>query len=173
MNKLANPLELCGFEFIEFVSKDGDLDEIFQTIGFSKVAKHKSKNVYLWRQGNINIILNYQPESYAAFFFKEHGPSACAMGFRTKDAAKAFNKAVELGAEPIYSKIGPMELNIPAIKGIGGSPIFLVDRDIYQSDFIFFDDMNLHPVGTGLKEIDHLTHNVYKGRMQYWSDFYV
>ena len=172
MNKLANPLELCGFEFIEFVSKDGDLDEIFQTIGFTQVAKHKSKNVYLWRQGNINIILNYQPESYAAYFFKEHGPSASAMGFRTKDAAKAFNKAIQLGAEPIYSKIGPMELNIPAIKGIGGSPIFLVDRDIYQSDFIFFNDVPLNPVGTGLKEIDHLTHNVYKGRMQYWADFY-
>ena len=172
MNELANPLELCGFEFIEFVAEDGNLDEIFQTIGFSPVAKHKSKNIYLWRPGNINIILNYQPESHAAYFFKEHGPSACAMGFRTKDAAKAFNKAVELGAEPLYSKIGPMELNIPAIKGIGGSPIFLVDRDIYQNDFVFFEDVDLHPVGTGLKEIDHLTHNVYRGRMQYWSDFY-
>ncbi|WP_313660375.1 4-hydroxyphenylpyruvate dioxygenase family protein [Acinetobacter variabilis] len=172
MNELANPLELCGFEFIEFVSEDGQLDPVFQAIGFTKVAKHKSKNVYLWRQGNINIILNYQPESYAAFFYKEHGPSACAMGFRTKNAAKAFQKAIEIGAEPIYSKIGPMELNIPAIKGIGGSPIFLVDCDIYQNDFIFFDNVPSRPVGTGLNEIDHLTHNVYKGRMQYWADFY-
>lgn len=172
MNELANPLELCGFEFIEFVSEDGQLDPVFQAIGFTKVAKHKSKNVYLWRQGNINIILNYQPESYAAFFYKEHGPSACAMGFRTKNAAKAFQKAIEIGAEPIYSKIGPMELNIPAIKGIGGSPIFLVDCDIYQNDFIFFDNVPSRPAGTGLNEIDHLTHNVYKGRMQYWADFY-
>lgn len=172
MNELANPLELCGFEFIEFVSEDGQLDPVFQVIGFTKVAKHKSKNVYLWRQGNINIILNYQPESYAAFFYKEHGPSACAMGFRTKNAAKAFQKAIEIGAEPIYSKIGPMELNIPAIKGIGGSPIFLVDCDIYQNDFIFFDNVPPRPAGTGLNEIDHLTHNVYKGRMQYWADFY-
>ncbi|GAA5556026.1 4-hydroxyphenylpyruvate dioxygenase [Acinetobacter schindleri] len=172
MNELANPLELCGFEFIEFVSEDGQLDPVFQTIGFTKVAKHKSKNVYLWRQGNINIILNYQPESYAAYFYKEHGPSACAMGFRTKNAAKAFQKAIEIGAEPIYNKIGPMELNIPAIKGIGGSPIFLVDCDIYQNDFIFFDNVPSRPAGTGLNEIDHLTHNVYKGRMQYWADFY-
>lgn len=172
MNELANPLELCGFEFIEFVSEDGQLDPVFQAIGFTKVAKHKSKNVYLWRQGNINIILNYQPESYAAYFYKEHGPSACAMGFRTKNAAKAFQKAIEIGAEPIYSKIGPMELNIPAIKGIGGSPIFLVDCDIYQNDFIFFDNVPSRPAGTGLNEIDHLTHNVYKGRMQYWADFY-
>lgn len=86
---------------IEFVSTENGLDQIFEAIGFAKVAKHKSKKVYLWRQGNINIILNYQPESYASFFFKEHGPSACAMGFRTRDAAKAFKNAIELGAEPM------------------------------------------------------------------------
>ncbi len=172
MDILENPLELCGFAFIEFVSKENELDPIFETIGFSKVAKHKSKKAYLWRQGNINIILNYQPESYASFFFNEHGPSACAMGFKTRDAAKAFKKAVELGAEPMYSNVGPMELNIPAIKGIGGMPIFLVDRDIYENDFIFFDDTQRNPEGAGLKEIDHLTHNVYKGRMEYWANFY-
>lgn len=94
------------------------------------------------------------------------------MGFKTRDAAKAFKKAVELGAEPMYSKVGPMELNIPAIKGIGGMPIFLVDRDIYENDFVFFDDAQRNPEGAGLKEIDHLTHNVYKGRMEYWANFY-
>ena len=172
MDILENPLELCGFAFIEFVSKENELDPIFETIGFSKVAKHKSKKAYLWRQGNINIILNYQPESYASFFFNEHGTSACAMGFKTRDAAKAFKKAVELGAEPMYSKVGPMELNIPAIKGIGGMPIYLVDRDIYENDFVFFDDAQRNPEGAGLKEIDHLTHNVYKGRMEYWANFY-
>ena len=172
MDILENPLELCGFAFIEFVAKENELDPISETIGFSKVAKHKSKNAYLWRQGNINIILNYQPESYASYFFKEHGPSACAMGFKTRDAAKAFTKALELGAEPIYSKVGPMELNIPAIKGIGGMPIFLIDRDIYENDFEFIEGIDRHPVGTGLNEIDHLTHNVYKGRMEYWANFY-
>lgn len=172
MDILDNPLELCGFEFIEFVSEENALDPVFSAIGFSKVAKHKSKNTYLWRQGNINIILNYQPESYASYFFNEHGPSACAMGFRTRNAANAFKKAVEIGAEPIHSKIGPMELNIPAIKGIGGMPIFLVDRDIYENDFEFFEGIDHHPQGTGLNEIDHLTHNVYKGRMEYWANFY-
>ncbi|NCI79914.1 4-hydroxyphenylpyruvate dioxygenase [Acinetobacter kanungonis] len=172
MDILENPLELCGFAFIEFVAKENELDPIFETIGFSKVAKHKSKNAYLWRQGNINIILNYQPESYASYFFKEHGPSACAMGFKTRDAAKAFTKALELGSEPMYSKVGPMELNIPAIKGIGGMPIFLVDRDIYENDFEFIEGVDHHPIGTGLNEIDHLTHNVYKGRMEYWANFY-
>ncbi|WP_411689047.1 4-hydroxyphenylpyruvate dioxygenase [Acinetobacter indicus] len=172
MHNLANPLELCGFEFIEFVSENGALDSVFQTLGFTQVAKHKSKNVYLWRQGDINIILNYQPESYASYFFNEHGPSACAMGFKTKNATRAYQKALELGAEPIKNVIGPMELNIPAIKGIGGSPIFLVDCDIYQQDFEFFEGVDPRPVGTGLKEIDHLTHNVYKGLMQYWANFY-
>lgn len=172
MDILDNPLELCGFAFIEFVSKDGELDLIFKTLGFTKVAQHKSKNAHLWRQGNINIILNYQPDSYASFFFKEHGPSACAMGFKTRDAAKAFDKAVELGAEPIFSRAGPMELNIPAIKGIGGMPIFLVDRDIYDNDFVFIEGVDAHPAGVGLNEIDHLTHNVYKGRMEYWANFY-
>ena len=94
------------------------------------------------------------------------------MGFRTRDAAKAFKKAIELGAEPMYSQAGPMELNIPAIKGIGGMSIFLVDRDIYENDFVFFDDVEKNPKGAGLNEIDHLTHNVYKGRMEYWANFY-
>jgi len=114
----------------------------------------------------------FKPESYASYFFNEHGPSACAMGFKTKDAAKAYKKALELGAEPMLNKVGPMELNIPAIKGIGGMPIFLIDRDIYQSDFEFLEGVDANPVGTGLNEIDHLTHNVYKGRMEYWANFY-
>lgn len=169
---MENPLDLCGFAFIEFVSKKYDLDDVFRTLGFTNIAKHKSKNVYLWRQGNINIILNYEENSYSNYFYQEHGPSACAMGFKTKNAKKAFDKAVEFGAEPIVVKSGPMELNLPAIKGIGGMPIFLVDRDIYSNDFDFYPDINLQPVGAGLKIIDHLTHNVYKGRMKYWADFY-
>ncbi|MDC4651065.1 4-hydroxyphenylpyruvate dioxygenase [Acinetobacter baumannii] len=169
---MENPLDLCGFAFIEFVSKKDDLDDVFRTLGFTNIAKHKSKNVYLWRQGDINIILNYEENSYSNYFYQEHGPSACAMGFKTKNAKKAFNKAVEFGAEPIVVKSGPMELNLPAIKGIGGMPIFLVDRDIYSNDFEFYPNINLHPEGAGLKVIDHLTHNVYKGRMKYWADFY-
>ncbi|EOX9162665.1 4-hydroxyphenylpyruvate dioxygenase [Acinetobacter baumannii] len=169
---MENPLDLCGFAFIEFVSKKNDLDEVFKTLGFTNVAKHKSKDVYLWRQGDINIILNYEENSYSNYFYQEHGPSACAMGFKTKNSKKAFDKAVEFGAEPIYVKSGPMELNLPAIKGIGGMPIFLVDRDIYSNDFDFYPDINKQPIGAGLKIIDHLTHNVYKGRMKYWADFY-
>lgn len=172
MQNMANPLQLCGFEFIEFVGKEGALDPIFRTLGFTPVAQHKSKNVSLWRQGGINLILNYQPESYASAFFNQHGPGACAMGFRTQNAQLAYERALQLGAVALENNIGPMELNIPAIQGIGGAPIFLVDCDIYSQDFEFIEGTAPHPVGTGLYEIDHLTHNVEKGRMQYWADFY-
>lgn len=172
MHTMANPLQLCGFEFIEFVGQEGSLDEVFRALGFCHVAEHKSKRVSLWRQGGINLILNYQPESYASEFFKQHGPGACAMAFRTKDAAHAYTQALALGAVALDNIIGPMELNIPAIQGIGGAPIFLVDADIYTQDFVFLEAVDPHPVGTGLYEIDHLTHNVEKGRMQYWADFY-
>ena len=172
MHTIANPLQLCGFEFIEFVGQDGALDEIFKTLGFSHVAEHKSKRVSLWRQGGINLILNYQPESYASAFFNQHGSGACAMAFRTQNAQAAYQHALQLGAVALDNVIGPMELNIPAIQGIGGAPIFLVDCDIYSQDFVFLDDVDPHPKGTGLYEIDHLTHNVEKGRMQYWADFY-
>lgn len=172
MQNMANPLQLCGFEFIEFVGENAALDPIFQTLGFSPVAKHKSKNVTLWRQGGINLILNYEPHSYASAFFQQHGPGACAMAFRTQNATLAYQKALELGAVALENTIGPTEVKIPAIQGIGGAPIFLVDCDIYQQDFVFFEGVDPHPVGTGLYEIDHLTHNVEKGRMQYWADFY-
>lgn len=172
MQNMANPLQLCGFEFIEFVGENAALDPIFQTLGFSPVAKHKSKNVTLWRQGGINLILNYEPHSYASAFFQQHGPGACAMAFRTQNANLAYQKALELGAVALENTIGPTEVKIPAIQGIGGAPIFLVDCDIYQQDFVFFEGVDPHPVGTGLYEIDHLTHNVEKGRMQYWADFY-
>ena len=172
MDNMANPLQLCGFEFIEFVGQAGSLDHIFKTLGFSPVAQHKSKHVSLWRQGGINLILNYQPESYASQFFNQHGAGACAMAFRTQDAAAAYAQALQLGAVALDNVVGPMELNIPAIQGIGGAPIFFVDCDIYSQDFIFLDAVDPHPVGTGLYEIDHLTHNVEQGRMQYWADFY-
>ena len=138
MQNMANPLQLCGFEFIEFVGENAALDPIFQTLGFSPVAKHKSKNVTLWRQGGINLILNYEPHSYASEFFQQHGPGACAMAFRTQNATLAYQKALELGAVALENTIGPTEVKIPAIQGIGGAPIFLVDCDIYQQDFVFF-----------------------------------
>ena len=173
-----NPAGLDGFEFIEFSApKKGHLEEVFETIGFTKVARHRSKDVELWRQGDINLITNYEPKSPAWFFAREHGPSACGMAFRVRDAHKAYAHLIEQGAEPVDLKTGPMELNLPAIRGIGGAVIYLVDRygddlSIYDIDFEYFDGVDRNPAGAGFNVIDHLTHNVYGGRMAYWADYY-
>lgn len=173
-----NPVGLDGFEFIEFCAKErGSLDDVFKAIGFSKVANHRSKQVELWRQGDINLIANYEQNSPAAFFAKEHGPSACGMGFRVRDARKAYDHLIAQGAEPVDTKTGPMELNIPAIRGIGGALVYLIDRygddlSIYDIDFEYIEGVDRNPVGAGFNIIDHLTHNVYGGRMAYWADYY-
>ncbi|MDJ0920499.1 MAG: 4-hydroxyphenylpyruvate dioxygenase [Henriciella sp.] len=176
-----NPAGLDGFEFIEFSAPEkGQLEPVFETMGFEKVARHRSKDVELWRQGGINLITNYEPKSAAWFFAREHGPSACGMGFRVRNAQKAYNHLLEQGAEPIQNDPGPMELHIPGIRGIGNSIIYLIDRyddesgglSIYDIDFEYLPGVNRHPEGCGFDVIDHLTHNVYGGRMAYWADFY-
>jgi len=173
-----NPMGLMGFEFVEFASPTpGTLEPIFEALGFTKVAKHRSKDVALYRQGDINFIINNEPKSHAAYFAAEHGPSACGMAFRVKDSHAAYQRALELGAHPIEIPTGPMELRLPAIKGIGGAPLYLIDRfedgkSIYDIDFEFIDGVPRRPVGHGLKLIDHLTHNVYRGRMAFWASFY-
>ena len=149
----------------------------FEIMGFTKVANHRSKNVSLYRQDEINIVLNNETDSEAAFFAAEHGPSVCAMAFRVKDAQKAYKRALALGAQPVEISTGLMELRLPAIKGIGGAPLYLIDRfgegaSIYDIDFEFIEGADRNPLGAGLKFIDHLTHNVYRGRMAYWANFY-
>ena len=173
-----NPMGLMGFEFIEFASPvPHTLEPIFEIMGFTKVATHRSKDVHLYRQGDINLILNNEPHSVESYFAAEHGPSVCGMAFRVRNAQQAYSRALELGAQPIEIPTGPMELNLPAIKGIGGAPLYLIDRygegsSIYDIDFVFIEGVDRHPVGAGLKIIDHLTHNVYRGRMAYWANFY-
>ncbi|MET0252308.1 MAG: 4-hydroxyphenylpyruvate dioxygenase [Novosphingobium sp.] len=176
-----NPLGLDGFEFIEFcAAKPGLLEPAFAAMGFTRVAGHRSKNVALWRQGGINLIANYEPRSPAAYFAAEHGPSACGMGFRVRDARAAYALALERGAEPVEVSTGPMELRLPAIRGIGGSIIYLIDRydagsgelSIYDIDFVYEPGADRRPAGAGLRLIDHLTHNVYPGRIAHWTAFY-
>ena len=173
-----NPMGLMGFEFVEFASPaPGVLETVFSLLGFTKVATHRSKDVTLYRQGEINFILNNEPKSAAFYFAAEHGPSACGMAFRVENSHKAYARAIELGAQAMDIPAGPMELRLPAIKGIGGAPLYLIDRfeegkSIYDIDFEFFPDIPRHPVGHGLRLIDHLTHNVYRGRMHYWGNFY-
>ena len=173
-----NPAGLDGFEFIEFSAPEkGMIEPVLETIGMTKIAKHRSKDVELWRQGDINIITNYEPKSPAWYFSREHGPSACGMAFRVRDAKAAYDHLIEHGAEPVDVPTGPMELRIPAVRGIGNSLIYLVDRygeglSIYDIDFEYLPGVDKKPVGAGFELIDHLTHNVYGGRMAYWADFY-
>jgi 4-hydroxyphenylpyruvate dioxygenase len=174
-----NPLGTDGFEFVEFTSPEPDrLKGLFELMGFTAVARHRSKNVLRFRQGDINFILNMEPQGQPAEFRAAHGPSANAMAFRVRDAAKAFRLAVERGAEPVNGPVGPMELNIPAIRGIGGSNLYLVDRygaqEIYDVDFVPIPGAAEAMAGDsrGLTYIDHLTHNVHRGNMAVWAGFY-
>ena len=178
----ANPAGLDGFEFVEFSAPEkGMLEPVFESMGFTHIANHRSKDVALWRQGGINLVVNYEPKSAAWYFAREHGAGACGMAFRVRDAAKAYTHVLEQGAEPVANAPGPMELSIPAIRGIGGSILYFVDRyaddngeglSIYDIDFEYLPGVDKHPEGCGFKLIDHLTHNVYGGRMAYWADFY-
>ncbi|MBI2379267.1 MAG: 4-hydroxyphenylpyruvate dioxygenase [Gammaproteobacteria bacterium] len=177
---ISNPLGTDGFEFVEYTAPDAEglnkLRQLFLTLGFTEIAKHRSKNVSLFRQGDINFILNGEPNCPAADFAKVHGPSACAMAWRVQDAAKAYEYALSKGAKPFERTIGFMELNIPGVQGIGGSALYFIDRygdkTVYDVDFLPLEGVDQHPVGVGLKLIDHLTHNVMRGNMKTWADFY-
>jgi 4-hydroxyphenylpyruvate dioxygenase len=172
---IANPMQTDGFEFVEYAAPNPDsLRRLFENMGLPAVARHRSKNVTLHRQGDIHFIINAEQDSFAQSFARAHGPCACAMAFRVADAAAAYSRALALGAKPGPMTAGPMELNIPSIEGIGGSLIYLVDRygerTIYDVDF-----MPVAPAGvvdTGLLRIDHLTHNVRRGNMNVWAGFY-
>ena len=172
-----NPMGTDGFEFVEYTAPDtAALGRLFESMGFTAVARHRSKKVTLYRQGDVNFVVNSEPESFGQAFARLHGPSVCAMAFRVRDAAKAYERAIELGARPVASKVGPMELHIPAIEGIGGSLVYLVDRygerEIYDVDFVPLPGAEAKPPGVGLTGVDHLTHNVHQGRMGLWAKFY-
>ncbi len=174
-----NPLGTDGFEFVEYATTEPKkMIELFEKMGFAKVAHHRSKDIVLMKQDDNNFIINSEPDSFAQNFAREHGPSACAMAFRVKDATFAYNKALEQGAVPCPPTANPMELNIPAIEGIGGSRLYFVDRygddTIYDVDFIFVDGWRelMAKNSTGLTYIDHLTHNVHRGEMEKWGKFY-
>src|SRR3982751_5515208 len=180
----ANPMGTDGFEFVEYTAPDIELlRSLFSKMGFPEVARHKSKDVTLHKQGDCNFVINAEPGSYAEEYARDHGPSACAMAFRVKDAKAAHERAVKLGATNVEVKTGDGELDIPAIEGIGGSRLFFVDRygadlgsggSIYDVDFDFHPDWRerMGSADSKLTYIDHLTHNVNRGRMSFWADFY-
>lgn len=183
-----NPMGTDGFEFIEYAAPDPvAMGALFERMGFKAIARHRHKQVTLYRQGEINFIVNAEPDSFAQRFARLHGPSICAIAFRVRDARQAYQRALNLGAWGYAGQAGPGELNIPAIKGIGDSLIYFVDRwrgkngakdgDIgnigfYDVDFEPLPGAELNPAGLGLTYIDHLTHNVHRGRMKEWAEFY-
>lgn len=172
-----NPLGLDGFEFVEFTGPDPlALAALFEAMGFTHLGNHRSKNVRRYQQGDINFLLNMDGAGQVADFRAAHGPSANAMAFRVHDASRALEKAVKRGATAVTGPVGPMELNIPAIEGIGGSNLYLVDRygaqEIYDVDFRPVAGATRDQRSVGLHTLDHLTHNVHRGRMDFWANFY-
>ncbi|TRW98173.1 4-hydroxyphenylpyruvate dioxygenase [Paracoccus sp. M683] len=172
----ANPAGTDGFEFVEFAHPQPEvLDTIFRQMGFTPVAKHKTRNITLYRQGDINYLLNADPDGHAAQFVRDHGPCAPAMAWRVVDAQHALKRAVELGAEE-YTGPGK-SLNVPAVIGIGGSLLYFVDTygdkgSCYDADFDWLAEANPRPEGFGFFYLDHLTHNVIRGNMDTWYKFY-
>ncbi|MEE4243878.1 MAG: 4-hydroxyphenylpyruvate dioxygenase [Kangiellaceae bacterium] len=176
-----NPLGTDGFEFVEYTAPDAEgidkLKNLFSLLGFTPVAKHKSKDVTLYRQGDVNFLINADQGIYFHEFSKAHGPCACAMAFRVKDAKAAFDYAVSKGAETFdKAQLNDGEQAVPAVYGIGGSVLYFVDEygssSLYDHDFEYFDGVDKHPKGVGLYELDHLTHNVQRGNMDKWAGFY-
>jgi len=171
-----NPAGLDGFEFVEFAHPEPEaLKSLFEQMGFSRVARHKTREIHLYRQGDVNYLLNADRDSFGGRFSDLHGPCAPAMGWRTIDANQAFAHAVAKGGKPYVGDQGAKTLDAPAIEGIGGSLIYFVDRakgSPYADAFEWLDEKDPRPVGCGIATLDHLTNNVYRGNMDRWHQFY-
>jgi len=172
----TNPAGTDGFEFVEFAHPEPEvLDRLFRQMGFEPVARHRRKDITLYRQGDINYLLNAEPSSHAAAFTGTHGPCAPAMAWRVVDARHAFDRAVELGATP-YEGDGK-SIDAPAVIGIGGSLLYFVDTygddgSCYEADYVWLGEKDPRPEGFGFYYLDHLTHNVVRGNMDTWYRFY-
>jgi 4-hydroxyphenylpyruvate dioxygenase len=164
-----NPIGLDGFAFVEFAGPDPDaLAGLFDKLGFTHVGTHRTKAIRHYCQGSINFLLNMEPGSHAADFHQAHGPSAAAMGFRVANADQALREALERGATQTQGDLG-----LPALEGIGGSHLYLVDeagaKRLFSEAFEIVAECGF---GAGLHTLDHLTHNVNRGRMNHWAGFY-
>ena len=171
-----NPAGTDGFEFVEFAHPEpAQLETLFAKMGYRPVARHKSKAITIWRQGDINYVINAEPGSHAMRFVDDHGPCAASMAWRVVDAQHAFDHAVALGATPYEGD--DKALDVPAIVGIGGSLLYFIDQygdkgSAYDADFMWLGERDPKPEGIGFYYLDHLTHNVYRGNMDKWWAFY-
>jgi len=168
-------LGVSGFEFVEFAAADASiLHNLFKSMGFSAIAKHRHKAITLYRQGDITFLVNEQASSFAAEFTAEHGPCVTGFGLRVSNAESAYIQLLEKGAM-VHPASAESPVGGSAIEGIGGSCLYLCDRsngDVFADAFEYFDGVDQQPKGYGLTFIDHLTHNVIDGNMDHWADFY-
>lgn len=172
-----NPMGINGFEFVEFAAPAGSLDlhALFRRMGFAPVLKHRSRPITVYRQGGVNFLVNEDPDSFAADFAAQHGPSACGFGIRfTQPVAEVERQVIANGGEPIAHKPMSRAIEAPVVKGIGDCMLYLVpsEGDAYAADYVAIEGADVHPTGFGLTFIDHLTHNLYFGNMEKWSDYY-
>ena len=175
-----NPLGIDGFEFVEFAAPQGQgelLHDTFRRMGFTAALHHKTRAITLYRQGGVNFLVNEDPDSFAAAFAKAHGPSACGFAIRFKQpAGDVYAAVLGNGGEAIGDHADSKAVDAPVVKGIGDCMLYLVDRygeagTMYE-DFLPVQGAEANPKGFGLTFIDHLTHNLYFGNMQKWSDYY-
>lgn len=167
-----NPAGTDGFEFVEFAHPEPEiLREQFRAMGYTRTARHRRRDIELWQQGDITYVLNNDTESHAAQFVAEHGPCAPSMGWRVVDAQHAHDHAISKGAKP-FEGPGRM-MDVPAIYGIGGSLIYFIEDYGEAHPYHEFDWLHApKPAGVGFYYLDHLTHNVFKGNMDTWFEFY-
>jgi len=176
-----NPMGIDGFEFVEFAApagRAGELHDQFKRMGFTAVLRHKARAITVYRQNGVNFLLNEDPDSFAADFAKAHGPCACGFAIRfKKPSAEVLATVLGNGGEAMTDKVDSKAVNAPVVKGIGDCMLYLIDRygsagSIYDADYAPISDADQNPQGFGLTFIDHLTHNLYFGNMQKWSDYY-
>ena len=172
MHTNENPCGLKGFAFLEFSGPDKkQLQQQFTELGFQQTATHTEQDIMLFQQGNIQFIVNAAPNCQAQHHANTHGPGACAMGFQVEDAQKAYQYAIKQGATP-FNDCSHAAHGVPAIEAIGGSVIYFVDAQHQPFAKYWQKRHKLTSTTSGLVEIDHLTHNVLRGNMDKWAEFY-
>jgi len=160
-----------GVEFVEFAVDEATrprLAGLFDRMGFARAGQHRSKDVSLHRQGDVHLIINSEKESFARSFVEQHGSSVCALAFRVDDAQRAVERALRYRAQIFRGRVGPNELVIPAVRGLEGSLVYLVDRfgaqgSIYDVDFLTADAAAA-PADCGLQRVDHVAQVMPRGQ---------
>ena len=166
-----------GVEFVEFAANDAEADELgalLSTMGFALTAHHRTKDVALYRQGGINVVVNTEKEGFAHSSYLVHGASAYAIGLRVEDAAATVARARALGAEIFEQRRGPDELAIPAIRGVGGGVIYFIDdrSELSRVWEIEFGSTGKSGAGAGLTRVDHVAQTMNYEEMLTWILFY-